>query len=444
MAPGYSSLRGDNRPSWDQQKILATMFGAPPIKMELPQKKDKDTSAHTSGPDPTMVSHDIFYAPGSHEKYTKELRKLLETSTPEEYCTWRGEIRDLLREKQRGRPLAHELKIRLVTSCMEAGERRKLFTDKVEEHAAAVNRKITAKAMKAATEAAKAKSSEDEQIISKAAAKRKEQQQKKKVPLVTPGKAAQEEEETADPFDVPRKEDTEALDNLLDPCIWRAMNDLGLMVFDKKEKAAKNQNDYLLHNLQFHMTNKKPEKWAKRLFLLNNYMEFFPLAEEKWTYKNQHPRLLDEDELTVIIQKAANPEHLYTLKSQGREFDTPKDTVAVLTQLYDADQIRKLLDQQEKSKHKHGSERDGGSAKKRHKGEQRSNTNNQQQQKEKGKGGYKGKGYKECNHCGRPGHLEAGCWTKPENAHLAPWNKDQPDNPKKDYKKGNNFRDKRK
>jgi len=106
-------------------------------------------------------------------------------------------------------------------------------------------------------------------------------------------------------------------------------------------------------------------------------------------------------------------------------------------------QHQKLLDQQNQNKHKHGSEHEGEPARKHHKGEHRSNKNNKHQQKEKSKGGYKGNGYKECNNCGKPDHLEADCWQKEENAHLAPWNKDQSDKPIKDYNKSNKFKAKR-
>jgi len=354
MEPGYSSLRGDKRPNWDQQKMF-TMFGAPPIRMELPNKKEKDTITNTTGPDPNVVSHDIYYSPGSSEKYSKDFHKLMEKSTPEEYCKWREEVRDLLREKERNGVVPFDLKVRIICSCMEAGERCRHFVNKVEEYAQEVTRQHAKEAAKAAAEAANARASEEEDSLgnpqsSSKKEKKKQKKKKEKEALETPKKAAQEE--TPEEFQIPRKAEQQALLKLLEPCIWRAMNDLGLRVFDKKEKAAKNQREYLLHNLQFHTQNKKREKWAQRLFLLNNYMELYPLAANKWTYENQHPHLLDEEELTIMIHKAAKPVYHYTIKQQGKEFDYTKESIAFLTQLHDAEQFQKLLDQPNQNKHK--------------------------------------------------------------------------------------------
>ena len=422
------------------------MFGAPPIRMELPNKKEKDPVTNSTGPDPNVVSHDIYYSPGSTEKYSKDFHKLMEKSTPEEYCKWREEIRDLLREKERNGVVAYDLKVRIIRSCMEAGERCRHFVNKVEEYAQEVTRQIAKEAAQAAAEAANARASEEADSSgnpqsSSKKEKKKLKKQKEKEALETPQKATQEQ--LPEEFQIPRRAEQLALSKRLEPCIWRAMNDLGLMVFDKKEKAAKYQREYLLHNLQFHMGNKKPEKWAQRLFLLNNYMEFHPLRADLWTYENQHPRLLDEEELTIIIHKAAKPLYHLTIKQQGKEFNNTQEVIAFLTQLYDAEQFQKLLDQQNQNKHKNGSEHEGGPAKKRHKGDQRSHKNNKHQQKEKGKGGHKGDGYKECSNCGKPGHLDPECWLKEENAHLAPWNKNQSDKPKKDYNKSNKFKAKR-
>jgi len=398
------------------------MFDTPPIKMEH-QQANKDTNSSTSGADPNVVSHDIYYSPGSTEKYSKDLLKLREKSTAEEYCKWREEVRDLLVEKERNRVVPYDLKVRLIRSCMESGERDRHFAAKVEEYATEATRQLAKEAAEAAAEVAAAKAaatSEDDSSLPAnpqgSSKKEKKKKVKKKDKDPETPKKQEKEHEAEDPFQIPRKEEKEAMARLLEPCIWRAMNDLGLMVFEKKDKAAKHQREYLLHNLQFHMDNMKPEKWAQRLFLINNYIKYFPLDPEKWTYRKQHNRMLDEDELIVILQKAPKMQYQIAMYKQGKSFDTTREAIAFLMQLYDAEKFQKLLEKSHSKKNKNGSDQEDDRPRKRHK-----NKHNHNQQK--GKGDYKGNS-KKCANCSKPGHTEADCWFKEGNEHKAPWNKD--------------------
>jgi len=101
--------------------------------MEAPQKKPKDTPVPGAGVDPNCVSRDICYEKGSTEKHTKVIFKLQSHCSPEDCCSWRCEIRDLLMAKESLGPVAFDLKKKLILSCMEAGEKAALFSTKCDE-----------------------------------------------------------------------------------------------------------------------------------------------------------------------------------------------------------------------------------------------------------------------------------------------------------------------
>ena len=134
MAPSQSTLRGNKKPSWEVAQYYQYLRDQPAILMDAPKKKPKDTPVPGAGVDPNYVSHDIYYERGSTEKYTKVIFKLQSHCSPEDYCSWRCEIRDLLMAKESLGPVAFDLKKKLILSCMEAGEKAALFSTKCDKY----------------------------------------------------------------------------------------------------------------------------------------------------------------------------------------------------------------------------------------------------------------------------------------------------------------------
>ena len=122
--------------------------------MDAPKKKPKDKPVPGAGVDPNYVSHDIYYERGSTEKYTKVIFKLQSHCSPEDYCSWRCEIRDLLMAKESLGPVAFDLKKKLILSCVKAGEKAALFSTKCDEYMVEEMQKIGKQATKEAAAAA--------------------------------------------------------------------------------------------------------------------------------------------------------------------------------------------------------------------------------------------------------------------------------------------------
>jgi Ni/Co efflux regulator RcnB len=411
MAPGYSSLRGYNRPNWENPKAWYFIADKPAIPMEEPKKKKKDKTITTTGVDPNYVPHEIYYEKGSQEKYIKNVYKLKEDSSPEDYCCWRESIGELLAAKG---PTPFDLVKKIILSCMEAGERAKLFSNKVDEFMIKDTRKLAKAAAKEAAAAAAAAAAATEEPKTPTGDNPQAQSSKKK-------KKKDKQKPDKEEAPIPRKErDTPAtIDRYYDIPIWRALNEVALTIFPKGAEDARIQREYLMHSLQFAMGNKKPETYNNRLVKVANYKRFFPLDTEEWSPTKRHPPLLEEGDLISISLKSVKPQMLTQLKIMGKtrsKFTTLAELTKFLKQLYEGEQLQKQLDQIHQSKRKSGNDSDEERPrKKRRKG----NNNNQS------KGGHNhsksGRGNKRCSICKQNGHEEDDCWFNEDNPNQPKW-----------------------
>jgi len=416
MAPSQSTLRGNKKPSWEVAQHCQHLRDQPAIRMEAPQKKPKDTPVPGAGVDPNHVSHDIHCEKGSTEKYTKAIFKLQSHCSPEDYCSWRCKIRDLLMAKESLGPVTFDLKKKLILSCMEAGEKAALFSTKCDEHMVEEMRQIGKQAAQeaAATAAEGIAPAADEAFLPDSnpqgtSAKKKKKKTEKEKDQETDGETDVEDPKE-DP--IPRKKPT-IISPHLENAIWRAMNDLGLAIFPQGAQATRIQREYLTHSLQFNMGTTKPDKWANPFQLVNNYQAYFPLLPEAWSPTNRCPRLLDEEEKTSILLKAAPPKFYRDIKMQGTNsihFKSMQSAVKFLTQLHEAAQFEKKMHEFNEHKRKHGSDGHHEHPKKRYKGGKpsykKNNTHNS--------------GFKKCSNCGKLGHLDSECYYKEEYKHQRP------------------------
>jgi hypothetical protein len=187
-------------------------------------------------------------------------------------------------------------------------------------------------------------------------------------------------------------------------------------IFVKPDQAYKIQKRYLKTSIW--MGTLKNEEFCTILEMIDRWLPYYPLYGPN---ENTVPLSLTEDEKIEILDNVKKVEWLPIMGMRGQypfQFQSYDELKDFYTELEDAIEV-----QQEVAKH--------GKTESTSNKRKRSENRGSEAAKSSGKGSDKKN--ITCGHCGKKGHSESECWSKPGNEKLRPKNaKKPPAQPKQD------------